>query len=169
MKPFQADHWSVHPTPDCIIERMNYIHDLDEDAFLRKRSTRLRGVICEGANTRVEDIIALQSARGDVQPDMAGPFQIIGAIPDPSGSTHDEAPIVTNVAETEQDFSASAADDIMLHDGDDNGLDEIEEVKNPAPLLIAAALPPEWGAHVVAGQKKSHYIARRMTSRMLEL
>ncbi len=96
---------------------------------------------------------------------MTGPFQFNGAIPDPPGSTHDEAPIETNVAKTARDFVRRQ----QMTSCYDDGQDKIEEVKDPVPLLMFSALPPEWGAHVVAGQKKSHRIARQITLRMLQI
>lgn len=169
LEPFSADKWTVLPTPDLVIERINYIYDLDEVAFLKKKVTKLRGTTREGAyvspeatHALVDEIILLPSVRDAVHPDTVGLVDAFDTIPSPLVSTHETVPIATGAAE---DTNVPMAEGFE----EDNGeIDVIEEVDDPGPLLVAAAAPL-WGARVVAGHRTSHRIENKLSAKMLEL
>jgi hypothetical protein len=169
LEPFTADRWTVLPTPDLVIERINFIYDQDEAAFLKKKPTKLRGITREGAyispeatHAQIDEIISLPSVRDVVHPDTVGLVDAFDTIPSPLVSTHETVPIITGAAE---DFTDPMAERFEPDDGE---TDVIEEVEDPGPLLVAAATPL-WGARVVAGRRTSHRNENKLSTKMLEL
>ncbi len=169
LEPFTADRWTVLPIPDLVIERINYIYDLDEAAFIKKKPTKLRGVSREGAYTspeathaQIDDIISLPGVRDAVQSDTVGLVDAFDTIPSPLVRTHETVPIATEVAEDTNVHSAEGFEE------DDGEIDVIEEVDDPGPQLVAAAAPL-WGARIVAGRRTSHRMENKLSAKMLEL
>lgn len=191
MKPFLADRWTALPTTDLVIERMNYIHDLDEVAFAKKRPTKLQGALKETAavstrpQRRVKDMVALPTPRDNVPLDPSGPVPVdnsddgradvaAGTVPtDNLDDVTDDVAAEPPSTQPEEDESAvpdplpppSASDGQESFEPDDS-VDIIENVENPTETFGHQLL----AARSAAGQRTSSRTddKKRFSARWLE-